>query len=113
MLKLSIFFVLHKELIMSEDLELVATSVKLGRYRHYKGKFYQVLTVARHSETREWLVVYRCLYDDYSIWVRPLQMFIENIVLENGLSILRFAYVEEISTNLLINESEIDKFTEK
>jgi hypothetical protein len=106
--KIEQFFVLHNEIIMSEDLELVATRLKLGRYRHYKGKFYQVLTVARHSETREWLVVYRCLYDDYSIWVRPLQMFVENIVLESGLSILRFVYVEEMSTNLLINESEID-----
>lgn len=46
-----------------------------GRYRHYKGKDYQVLDVARHSETEEWLVVYRTLYGDHGLWVRPLAMF--------------------------------------
>jgi hypothetical protein len=49
---------------MLENLAIVAAGLKLGRYRHYKGKFYQVLAAARHSETREWVVVYRCLYDD-------------------------------------------------
>ncbi len=49
--------------------------VKPGRYRHYKGKDYEVIGTARHSETEDWLVVYRCLYGDYSLWVRPLEMF--------------------------------------
>lgn len=50
-----------------------------GRYRHYKGKDYEVIGTARHSETEEWLVVYRCLYGDYSLWVRPLDMFNETV----------------------------------
>jgi len=81
---------------MSVDLALVAAALKNGRYRHYKGKDYQVLATARHSETREWVVVYRCLYDDYSIWVRPLGMFIEDVHLENGQSVTRFAYIGEV-----------------
>lgn len=49
--------------------------IKPGRYRHYKGQEYEVYGVARHSETEEELVVYRCLYGDHSLWVRPLDMF--------------------------------------
>ena len=47
----------------------------LGRYRHYKGRDYEVLGVVRHSETREPLVLYRPLYDDSGLWVRPHEMF--------------------------------------
>lgn len=54
-------------------------SVQPGLYRHYKGQEYEVLTVATHSETQEQLVVYRCLYSDYSWWVRPLSMFTEMV----------------------------------
>ena len=46
-----------------------------GRYRHYKGKDYEVIGIARDSETEEPIVVYRCLYGDYSLWVRPLSRF--------------------------------------
>ena len=86
---------------MSTDLAGVAATLKNGRYRHYKGKDYQVLMIARHSETREWVVVYRCLYDDYSIWVRPLEMFVEDVLLENGQSVTRFTYVSEEDDELL------------
>jgi hypothetical protein len=51
-----------------------------GRYRHYKGGEYRVIGTARHSETDELLVVYRCLYDNDSLWVRPLAMFLETVV---------------------------------
>lgn len=61
-----------------------------GRYRHYKGKFYEVIDVARHSETEEQLVVYRCLYGDFSLWVRPLEMFLEMVEV-NGQPVQRFA----------------------
>ena len=63
-----------------------------GRYRHYKGNPYLVLGVARHSETREELVVYRMLYGDHSLWVRPRAMFMETVVV-NGQTQPRFAYV--------------------
>lgn len=68
--------------------------IKPGVYRHYKGKDYLVMGLAHHSETREPLVVYRCLYDDYSLWVRPEAMFTE-IVMVDGKEIPRFAFVHE------------------
>lgn len=58
---------------------LADLDVSPGHYRHYKGRNYQVLGVARHSETDEPMVVYRCLYGDYSLWVRPLAMFVETV----------------------------------
>lgn len=69
-------------------------SIQPGIYRHYKGKDYLVLGTAHHSETREPLVVYRCLYGDYSLWVRPLAMFTENVMI-NGVEQPRFAFVHE------------------
>ena len=65
-----------------------------GRYRHYKGNDYQVLGVARHSETEEELVVYRCLYGDFSLWVRPLAMFTEKVVVDRD-EVPRFAWLGE------------------
>jgi len=69
------------------DMEL-----KIGRYKHYKGNIYEVLMTARHSETEEWMVVYKTLYGDKSLWVRPYEMFIENIEVE-GVMVQRFAFV--------------------
>jgi hypothetical protein len=60
-----------------------------GRYRHYKGGEYQVIGTARHSETDELLVVYRCLYDNDSLWVRPLAMFTETVLVD-GREVPRF-----------------------
>jgi hypothetical protein len=67
-----------------------------GRYRHYKGNFYEVIDVAFHSETEEDLVVYRKLYGDGSLWVRPLGMFMEDVLVA-GQREPRFAYVGEVS----------------
>jgi hypothetical protein len=67
-------------------------SLQPGRYRHYKGKDYIVLGVARHSETEEQLVVYRTDYGDRSLWVRPFAMFQETVEIE-GQSRPRFHYV--------------------
>jgi hypothetical protein len=63
-----------------------------GRYRHYKGKEYLVLGVARHSETEEELVVYRQDYGDRGLWVRPAAMFLETVN-AGGSTQPRFAYV--------------------
>ena len=67
--------------------------MKRGIYRHYKGNLYELLEVATHSETRERLVVYRALYGEYGVWVRPLSMFTEN-VRKDGVLIPRFALLQ-------------------
>ena len=54
-------------------------NITRGIYRHYKGNLYEVLHTARHSETEEILVVYRALYGDYGVWVRPIGMFTETL----------------------------------
>lgn len=66
--------------------------LKPGRYRHYKGKDYEVIGVARHSETEEELVVYRPLYGDQGLWVRPLSMFRETVDVA-GETVPRFSYL--------------------
>jgi hypothetical protein len=69
-------------------------SVAPGRYRHYKGNYYEVIGIARHSETDERLVVYRPLYGEMGLWVRPLEMFQEEVLVEGRLQ-SRFARCEE------------------
>lgn len=68
-------------------------SLAKGIYKHYKGNLYEVIDVARHSETEEEHVVYRTLYGDYSLWVRPLELFIEDVQFD-GEQRPRFAFVE-------------------
>ncbi|MGB1403628.1 MAG: DUF1653 domain-containing protein [Porticoccaceae bacterium] len=68
-------------------------SIDNGVYRHYKGNRYEVLGVATHSETEEPYVVYRPLYGDYSLWIRPLSMFIETVEVD-GKTMPRFTFVE-------------------
>lgn len=67
-------------------------SIKPGRYRHFKGNEYEVLGVARHSETREEMVVYRALYGEFGLWVRPVSMWNE-IVERDGRTFRRFTYI--------------------
>ncbi|UOX88838.1 DUF1653 domain-containing protein [Amycolatopsis sp. FBCC-B4732] len=64
-----------------------------GRYVHYKGGEYEVLGVARHSETEEELVVYRALYGERGLWVRPKAMFTETVETADGV-VPRFRHVE-------------------
>lgn len=78
---------------MSDSLPTPPAALPPGRYRHYKGHDYEVYGVAHHSETGEALVVYRCLYGDYSLWVRPLTMFQESVEV-GGACIPRFVLVE-------------------
>jgi hypothetical protein len=68
--------------------------LKLGKYRHYKGKEYEAIGVAKHSETLEELVVYRALYDEGQIWVRSLKMFMEEVEID-GKKIPRFEYISK------------------
>lgn len=63
---------------------------KPGRYRHYKGNEYDVIAVARHSETEEWMVVYRPCYAEADFWVRPVTMFTEDVALSSGELVPRF-----------------------
>lgn len=70
--------------------------ISAGLYRHYKGNDYYVFQVAHHSETREAVVVYQCLYGDFSWWVRPLSMFMETVEVAGEL-IPRFSYVKALS----------------
>ncbi|MBQ9934778.1 MAG: DUF1653 domain-containing protein [Lachnospiraceae bacterium] len=65
-----------------------------GLYEHYKGNKYKVIGIAKHSETLEEMVVYQALYGDYGIWVRPKDMFFENVVVD-GKMVSRFKKIEE------------------
>ncbi len=72
------------------------TEIAIGRYRHYKGNLYEVLGVARHSETDECMVVYTALYGERGLWVRPLDMFLESVTI-NGENVPRFALIDGTS----------------
>ena len=71
-------------------------TITQGIYRHYKGSLYQVLHTAQHSETEESLVVYRCLYGEYGVWVRPLTMFAETVTVE-GKELPRFELIQPLN----------------
>jgi len=71
--------------------------IKLGKYRHYKGNFYEVLGIGRHTETKEEFIVYKQLYDGLefpigSIWIRPREMFFEEVEV-SGQKTLRFKFI--------------------
>lgn len=66
--------------------------IKHGRYRHFKGNEYEVLYIAKHSETLEPMVVYKALYGDGGVWVRPAEMWNETVTRE-GKTFKRFEYI--------------------
>ena len=70
--------------------------IKRGRYRHFKGNLYEVIDIAHHSETQEPMVIYRALYGDHGLWLRPLAMFLETIQ-RDGEIIQRFQYLDSES----------------
>ena len=72
--------------------EKLTNSIPIGRYRHYKGKDYEVIGVARHSETEEEYVIYRTLYGNFDLWLRPKAMFIEQVTID-GVTMPRFQYI--------------------
>ena len=69
-------------------------SIQIGKYRHYKGNDYEVIGVAKHSEDESELVVYRPMYGERGLWVRPLSMFVEFVEVD-GESIPRFARITD------------------
>ncbi|AUN97398.1 DUF1653 domain-containing protein [Bacteriovorax stolpii] len=75
-------------------------TMKLGLYKHYKGKHYQVLGICKHSETLEDLVLYETLYENEQsrLWVRPVAMFLERIVVD-GKELPRFEYIGDRKSN--------------
>ena len=69
--------------------------IKCGKYKHFKGNEYEVLYIATDSETLEKTVVYRALYGDSGIWVRPLSMWNEYVEDKDGKTVKRFEYIGE------------------
>lgn len=67
-------------------------TIRPGRYRHFKGNEYEVIGTARHSETQEEMVVYRALYGDFGLWVRPARMWNETVT-RDGVTYTRFTYL--------------------
>jgi len=84
----------HVVLVKSIKSATENNDIKLGKYKHYKGKEYKVIGIAKHSETLEYLVVYRALYGNQDLWVRPFKIFIEDIKVD-GNKIPRFKYIGE------------------
>ena len=68
--------------------------IPLGIYRHFKGNRYEVIGLARHSETEEWMVVYRALYGEGGLWVRPASMWLETVE-RDGQTFQRFTLEEQ------------------
>ena len=66
-----------------------------GKYRHYKGMFYEVLATVRHSETLEPMTLYRALYDEHGLWVRCAAMFNEELVVD-GVRQPRFMWISDL-----------------
>lgn len=73
------------------------TQIKKGRYKHFKGAEYEVIDIAKHSETLEEYVVYRALYGEHDLWIRPISMFLDTKDV-NGKLVPRFSHIEETNT---------------
>ena len=67
-------------------------TIEAGKYQHYKGAMYEVYHTAQHSETEEWMVVYKALYGKEGLWVRPYEMFVSQVEV-NGERVPRFRYL--------------------
>jgi hypothetical protein len=73
---------------------MIMEEIKIGRYRHFKGNEYEVICIAKHSETQEDMVVYRALYGERGVWVRPASMWNETVE-RDGKTYKRFTYLGE------------------
>lgn len=79
--------------------------IKMGRYRHFKGNEYEVIGIAKHSETTEEMVVYRALYGEHGLWVRPASMWNETVE-RDGKIYQRFTYIGEPADTAYANCSQ-------
>ena len=94
--------------LQSEKGQIPANAPLPGLYRHYKGARYQVLGMARHSETEEWLVVYQALYAERGFWLRPLSLWLDPVTVNTGEAddpsladtVTRFELIEENACSL-------------
>lgn len=73
---------------------MIMNEIKIGKYRHFKGNEYEVIAVAKHSETTEDMVVYKALYGEGGLWVRPASMWNETVE-RDGKAFNRFEYIGE------------------
>ncbi len=71
--------------------------IRKGTYKHYKGQHYEVIDIAKHSETHEYFVIYRALYGAFELWIRPFEMFTE-VIEVNGKKQKRFKFMQDINT---------------
>lgn len=88
---MTVFLVKNNGAILKRDFSM---KLKKGIYKHYKGNLYEVMMTAQHSETEEWMVVYRALYGNKGMWVRPYGMFVGKVELD-GVLIPRFEKIED------------------
>lgn len=79
---------------MTDKIPPHLTETRKGQYRHYKGQRYEVIATVRHSETLEPMTLYRALYGEQGLWVRPATMFEEEVVID-GVRQPRFTWVSE------------------
>ena len=90
--------------------EEAVAAVQPGRYRHFKGREYEVIAVARHSETEEPMVVYRALYGEQALWVRPASMWNEQITRDGARSILEPAVKAHNQLNTIEDSVVMGRF---
>ena len=83
-----------------------------GIYKHYKGKHYQVLGMARHSETAEWLVAYQALYGEKGYWLRPLSLWLEPVVSGTGTLSPEASVTKKRFELVNSNDISLDKLTQ-
>ncbi len=77
---------------------------KLGIYKHYKGNHYHLLGFATHTETEEVMAIYQALYGDMTIWVRPLEQFLEKVLVPDSNPIPRFEFIDSALNWLKTNK---------
>lgn len=90
---MEIYIIITYDIIINL-LEVSMNNITIGRYRHFKGNEYEILYIAKDSETSEPMVVYRALYGECEIWVRSLKMWNETVE-RDGMPIKRFTYISE------------------